>query len=187
MKYFLVEVKKEFGIYPLKAQMVMRGKLAKGLYADNVKIIKELKPDEIEKEYSTNVKYRIEKTEDAETDETDETQTAGDAGTNETPENDVTPTEEVKTTPEAQNGTENVETTETAPENTENLDDVLAGAGAQDANAGTLQTESGDEVAYEDMPTEKLLEIANDTYKLNKPVNTGRENLLNSLNAIKNA
>ena len=171
MEYFLVEVKKAFWIYPLKAQITMRGDLVEGIFKKNVKVLKKLKNAELEKEFRTEVKYKLSKEENTDVD-TNENNDAEATDTQVEQSGDLPPAGEAEST-------EDTNTTDNA--------DSDAGDENTDAEAGTLTNENNDVVVYEDMPTEELLRIANETYKLNKPANTGRANLLKSLNDLKNA
>lgn len=165
MKYFLVEVKKAFGIYPMKAQITMREKLVNGIFKNYVKVIKELSAEEVEGLYKTEVKYRVEKNDSKETSEND----AQDVENNE----DIqTPTEDVKDETEDTQDVENVES-ENTPDSSE------------DETPKSEENDAQDEVELEDMETAALLELANTKYNLNKPTNTGRANLIASIKAAR--
>lgn len=165
MKYFLVEVKKAFGIYPMKAQITMREKLVKGIFNDYVKIIKELSAEEVEGLYKTEVKYRVEKNDPKETSENYAEEV-------ENIEDIQTPAEDVKNETEDTQDVENVEAEKTADS-------------SEDETPKSEEKDAEDEVELEDMETAALLDLANTKYNLNKPTNTGRANLIASIKAAR--
>lgn len=202
MKYYLVEVKKAFGIYPLKAQINMREKLAKGIFAKNIKIIKELKGSDLKKEFATTVKYNI--------DAPKKKKAPGSIEDNKnTPNPDL-----IKEVIEKINAVETIEAlnefNSETPEYKEAIDakrvelentntdgddkgtndtntswDDKNTAGDEKTGTEDVKTDNtGDDEDFEDKTTEELLEICNTTYKMNKPANTGRPNLLASLKEI---
>ena len=145
--YYLVKVKKPFGIYSVGAELTMREKLFKGIYKDKVAEIKKLSADELAK-YNPQIKYRVEKIE-----------TEGAEKSTEVEGNIIEQDGEPETEgAEIIEGSENSETT-----------DIIE------------NSETDTEVELEELATEELLKLANETYKLNKPSNTGRPNLIASI------
>lgn len=182
MKYFLVEVKKAFGIYPLKAQMVMREKLVKWIFAKKIKVIRELKESELKKEFATNVKYTLEET------KREKTKNLGTVENIET-KDVVTDVVDTNTTEDTITDAKD-ENTATDEVITDNVDEaVVENDVVTEKVEETVETDEvivpvEDNEDFEDKTTEELLKICNETYKMNKPVNTGRPNLLASLKEI---
>lgn len=206
MKYYLVEVKKAFGIYPLKAQINMREKLAKWIFAKNIKILKELKGSDLKKEFATTVKYNIEapKKKKAPGSIEDNKNTPNPDLIKEVIKkiNAVETIEELNEfnseSPEYKEAIDakRVELENIDANNNDNGNDDTNGTeggenaggdekeGTDDTNTDGNDVKTTDGVDFEDMTTEELLQICNETYKMNKPANTGRPNLLASLKEI---
>lgn len=157
MKYFLVEVKKAFGIYPMKAQVVMREKLVKGIFSKNVKVIREVEAEEMR----TVVKYNVEPTEVE----------AKDEGGNGTP--DIISLEDFQAM--VQNRT--LEQLEAFGEDLEKAVEILAEEDQEEGivsiNKAREEMEAFKEADLEGLDQATLLRIANGVYGLGKPKNTG--------------
>lgn len=158
--YYLVKVIKPFGIYGVGAELTMREKFVNGLYKDKIEEIKKLSKKELAK-YNPQIKYKVETTEKEGAEKT----------ITEDPKTGETETE----TPATE-----VETTET----TEVAGNVIGQDGepeTEDETEENKTSETETEVELEELATEELLKLANETYKLNKPSNTGRPNLIASI------
>jgi len=193
MKYFLVEVTKAFAVYPLKAQLTMREKLVKWMFKKNVKVIREVK----EEEMKTVIKYEVtnikrKKVEETDTNITNENivkEVLEKINNCETLEalnefNDETP--EYKEAIEAKRIELTPDTAETTPEWTETGSEVITEGSEEntpDTAENTTNTENTPESdGLDAMEQPELLQKALDL-GLNKPANTGKENLILSIRA----
>ena len=160
--YYLVKVIKPFGIYGVGVELTMREKFVNGLYKDNIEEIKKLSKKELAK-YNPQIKYKVETIEKEGAEKTiTEDPTAGETEI----ETTATEVETIETTEVAGNVIGQDGEPETEDETEENK---------------TSETETDTEVELEELATEELLKLANETYKLNKPSNTGRPNLIASI------